>query len=466
MAPGFLSKFQKQPNSRNLSFSRSPSPNDQPSIVKPSIKSSSRTQTPDPDNLSVHSTNPSVTIGVIPPSPTVHSDASFPKDDPPASKPESIQDRRSEQRPPALSFSVAHPPKQDAPVDDPLITPTPGKGGAGLTTRALNPSSSTGDLRQFVQQAEAHSPGPMLFGESSNASSSAIQRQASEKSNRSQTVPAPIPIGHGKAATASSSGTSYDTITPTTSSSGGDDSGILSGMSPISESPTNMRTFTASPPQSPAFDPISRTQTQQTLNASLLTPGSKDSDSVSIISSNGEKKKSKWRRSSATKKPTGLAAAIAASGMAMANPAMTAPQIAQASQIQIASSSPPKQNGAHAQQHRKHSRHIASASAASLDAPKRSRARTGSISNRSDNSEAMYDSGLEGISSDEDDSGSEDELDLNDDIPVTGFAVASNKRNADFHELFSNIPEGDYLIEGGCDYLSFGGGLLTSPCLI
>ena len=33
-------------------------------------------------------------------------------------------------------------------------------------------------------------------------------------------------------------------------------------------------------------------------------------------------------------------------------------------------------------------------------------------------------------------------------MPVTGFAVASSKRNADFHELFSDIPEGDYLIEG------------------
>ncbi|KAI0042544.1 GRAM-domain-containing protein [Auriscalpium vulgare] len=38
-----------------------------------------------------------------------------------------------------------------------------------------------------------------------------------------------------------------------------------------------------------------------------------------------------------------------------------------------------------------------------------------------------------------------------DDIPVTGFAVASNKRNADFHDLFSTVPEGDYLIEDyGC----------------
>ncbi|CAE6507027.1 unnamed protein product [Rhizoctonia solani] len=36
-------------------------------------------------------------------------------------------------------------------------------------------------------------------------------------------------------------------------------------------------------------------------------------------------------------------------------------------------------------------------------------------------------------------------------IPITGFAVASSKRNADFHELFPNVPDGDYLIEDyGC----------------
>jgi hypothetical protein len=56
-------------------------------------------------------------------------------------------------------------------------------------------------------------------------------------------------------------------------------------------------------------------------------------------------------------------------------------------------------------------------------------------------------------SSDEEDEDSDDDsgssLDLADeDIPVTGFAVASNKRNADFHELFPTVPEGDYLIEG------------------
>ena len=34
------------------------------------------------------------------------------------------------------------------------------------------------------------------------------------------------------------------------------------------------------------------------------------------------------------------------------------------------------------------------------------------------------------------------------DIPVTGFAVASMRRNQDFHEVFPTVPEGDYLIEG------------------
>lgn len=59
-----------------------------------------------------------------------------------------------------------------------------------------------------------------------------------------------------------------------------------------------------------------------------------------------------------------------------------------------------------------------------------------------------YYSGLD-ASSDEGESGeSESMLDEMEDMPVTGFAVASNKRNADFHELFPSIPEGDYLIEG------------------
>ncbi|CAE6446980.1 unnamed protein product [Rhizoctonia solani] len=35
--------------------------------------------------------------------------------------------------------------------------------------------------------------------------------------------------------------------------------------------------------------------------------------------------------------------------------------------------------------------------------------------------------------------------------PIPGFVVASSRRNADFHELFPNVPEGDYLVQDyGC----------------
>jgi hypothetical protein len=98
----------------------------------------------------------------------------------------------------------------------------------------------------------------------------------------------------------------------------------------------------------------------------------------------------------------------------------------------------------------------------STKSAKSSKQRKSSISANSDNGSeyyaaggdelrAEYYSGLEGSSADEG-SGSDLDSDLelgDDDIPVTGFAVASNKRNADFHELFPTIPEGDYLIEGG-----------------
>lgn len=52
-------------------------------------------------------------------------------------------------------------------------------------------------------------------------------------------------------------------------------------------------------------------------------------------------------------------------------------------------------------------------------------------------------------SSDSDAYDSEDALSFGPgEIPITGFAVASSKRNADFHELFPNVPDDDYLIEG------------------
>lgn len=49
---------------------------------------------------------------------------------------------------------------------------------------------------------------------------------------------------------------------------------------------------------------------------------------------------------------------------------------------------------------------------------------------------------------DDDDEEDDDESELGDDLPVHGFAVASNRRNAEFHGMFPAVDEGDYLIEG------------------
>ena len=54
-----------------------------------------------------------------------------------------------------------------------------------------------------------------------------------------------------------------------------------------------------------------------------------------------------------------------------------------------------------------------------------------------------YYSGLE-----DDSSGRDDLLDFDfEENIVKGFVLASHKRNSDFHELFHNVPEADYLIE-------------------
>lgn len=42
----------------------------------------------------------------------------------------------------------------------------------------------------------------------------------------------------------------------------------------------------------------------------------------------------------------------------------------------------------------------------------------------------------------------DDDSDLAEDLSVLGYAVASNRRNADFHALFPSVDEGDYLIDG------------------
>ncbi|KAF9469635.1 hypothetical protein BDZ94DRAFT_1150785 [Collybia nuda] len=218
----------------------------------------------------------------------------------------------------------------------------------------------------------------------------------------------------------------------------------------------------------------------------LLSPVQRDSDSVSIISTNttsGAKDKDKdkkrpWRRTTAARKPTGLASAIAASGLAIANHTLTPAQQAQftaattaAQQVQqqnsqgssrkLSSSGSPPYTSSSPNTSTSHIKNRSADLSPKSNRSTISRRRTATSIHSDTNSEYYgddrpeYYSGLEEGSSDDDGSGSDDDLmDLDlgeDDIPVTGFAVASNKRNADFHELFPSVPEGDYLIEDyGC----------------
>jgi hypothetical protein len=180
-----------------------------------------------------------------------------------------------------------------------------------------------------------------------------------------------------------------------------------------------------------------------------------------------KKKGSRWRRASPTRKPSGLASAIASTGLAMANPGVqvsvpvlvpvTKPDPKEKKAVQISPRRGSKSNVRKARPAR--------TSTGSLEIPspqhtrhrRRRRPSQSSVQQGSEGGDEDDDRSV--IEGDDSDQGSDSSADfsddddedlalLEDDIPVTGFAVASNKRNADFHELFKTIPEGDYLIEG------------------
>ncbi|EJC98764.1 uncharacterized protein FOMMEDRAFT_149108 [Fomitiporia mediterranea MF3/22] len=195
---------------------------------------------------------------------------------------------------------------------------------------------------------------------------------------------------------------------------------------PLVDSPTSDATPTTASFPAPSDSEILPPSTSTTSQASSLHPRARDSDAVSVSSAVSSNKKMPWRRGSAgsgkKRKPTGLASAITASGLAMANPG-----VAQSLASFAPQPSPRSQPNSPPQNSATRSRGPSNASHAR------------SISNPEENDQFYSDL----------DSGSEDDLD--DEIPVTGFAVASNKRNADFHEMFPSVPEGDYLIEDyGC----------------
>ncbi|KAJ4470951.1 hypothetical protein J3R30DRAFT_3803639 [Lentinula aciculospora] len=273
-------------------------------------------------------------------------------------------------------------------------------------------------------------------------------------------------------------------------------------MTPIVESPTSE--YPSPPDQVSSGNPVLKSQP---MTSGLLSSPRRDSDAASIrstntnasppnMSSSKKKETSKpWRRQP-TSKPTGLASAIAASGLAMANPAFSAQQQLQFSPPALpavtrtgtSASNRKSSIGDSAPYMHPSSTSGGASSSTQFSPPRSSKSRRSSIgsgsiggkrrrhrpslSMHSDNgANASADNKSEyipdpvnldyysGLESDDDNDSSMDSSDDDDlvsaidvhDMPVTGFAVASSRRNADFHELFRNIPEGDYLIEDyGC----------------
>lgn len=221
-------------------------------------------------------------------------------------------------------------------------------------------------------------------------------------------------------------------------------------MSPIVESPDHMRRTESIMQNIPQSAPVQRAE-QANGGRSLHAPIPRDSDAISISSAasrdqkkNKDKEKDKKKSWNSRK----------SSGASMANPTMSQAQYG-ASMIQIApsDSTTNSRKSSNATVPPYSGSHVKSRSVESAKSPMPSRRRATAASINSDNnSEYLPDPpeyfDLDADSSLEDRTDDETDLDLEDDFPVTGFAVASNKRNADFHELFPTIPEGDYLIEG------------------
>jgi hypothetical protein len=327
------------------------------------------------------------------------------------------------------------------------------------TLRPLSHSSSTGNLRDQSNSNQHQHPrsATVANGFDRQADVTRTPSLKSNKSGKSSRSGLRIKVKGDKGEAMSSSGLAQDRAATSPSQVGGtldapaDDGSVI--MSPIVESPTRISPSNAIADVGPSKHTLSTSATVPNIPNSALLSAPADSDAVSVYSVGGTKKRKLFRRlsmkdstpaspstgsastSGFTKSPkrknTGLAGALAASGLAMANPIVSMPQITPAEII------------ARDQRSNTVTSHK---SMASSDRARSPRSRQASLSYPASeySDRDSFVSGIEG--SDED-----DDLDLDaDDIPVTGFAVASARRNQEFHEMFPTVPEGDYLIEGVC----------------
>ncbi|EIW87259.1 hypothetical protein CONPUDRAFT_116443 [Coniophora puteana RWD-64-598 SS2] len=370
-----------------------------------------------------------------------------------------------------------------------FVQQRPGSRGDS-SSRALTPASSTGNLRGFVDHprngqggANGYTSGSATVTANTNTNTHAngnngngerlrpdVQRRTSSgrsSSSRSQTTPLAIDVARSNADPMDTTAAAAVAPPPPVP----DKQGLV-------ESPTQLTT-----PHAHAHVHANQNQNQSAGPNESTSALSHRSATSNNTGGSGDKKQPKKKKSwvSATspgRKGTGIAGALAASGMAMAHPGSSQQQQQQQQQQQSVPPVPalparPNPNAnANGGNNRanNNTKHTASASVGSVAGAHRAPSSVGSPrggsrpigASRSDvsvgggggydsaGSGGGFESEEEDEESDEDDD--DDELGFQaGDIPVTGFAVASSKRNADFHELFPSIPEGDYLIEDyGC----------------
>ena len=396
------------------------------------------------------STQPNVTV--IPPSPLVHAGEFIENDD-------DFNQFNEKHSITAVSTLDLTTPTNSEPPSMPTPTPTPTSASASTPTSTPTPTPTLPPVSPPQNLSNGKANPAMASSVSLAANTLQVRKKSSAQSIRSvKKVPSELNLNVNTNAAPTSADTGSDSITKTI----------------IVDSPPDIKSTL------PAVVPTpERPHGGSTLN---LTAQRQNTDTASINS----KSSRPWHRSN-SRKPTGLASAIAASGLAMANPTLSPTHIAQISPPSIISpqqsissatskksaGSPPYMSISPAQsstsQKTRRSVELSpkmlkpkkSINGMSMKSAKSSRQRKSSVSVNSDNGSEYYAaggdevrpeyySGLEGSSDEGSGSDLDSDLELgDDDIPVTGFAVASNKRNADFHELFPTVPEGDYLIEGG-----------------
>ncbi|KAK0213034.1 hypothetical protein DFS33DRAFT_1393172 [Desarmillaria ectypa] len=471
MAPNFFSKLVKSPSSthnRDRSFDSHHSPSPAPRSRTLSAISATASPVKKSTNVQasrINTDNPSVMV--VPPSPSSTSgDTSKEKENGIANGSNGMDGSASIDNNSARRRTPSSPSKPPSalpllPTVADLATISPKTGPASQSRPPSRPntaSSSKSNLREaftaaFTKDTTSKMPPLPAGGTLAAPFTPEIHRKSSNKSLENVPPPPPISTVHSRAAT-----------TPNLSLGDVKDN-------PMDQNPDDVsKAAIVDSPTSITMPEIPENSRENigtvVTNGKTSLAASRDTDATSVNSvitpQNGQNQKKPtsrpWKRPSS--KPTGLASAIAASGLAMANPVLSPPQ-----QVQL---SPPAQRKSSLPSppylYRTGSTSSHTRAGSSDFSPKSKRSSTASPRRKSTsvhsdiNSEYPDDqAGLEDETEDEDEDDSDEldplmDLDLgSSDIPVTGFAVASSRRNADFHELFPTIPEGDYLIEDyGC----------------